>query len=237
MIRLILCSIFIVYVLSSCETLKQSPKFSFNEGYYYSKLYHKKEKHIYVVPSEDSIKIFSAKKLGKGIDTTGAIKIILPANEKPSSFDYYSFQKSSFDFDVLNILFKLRPSVKDFPPQFNNNILNGAFYIGDRIDVYKIKYKRTPLENYQRFTSHHGYSAGLFAGIGASRIDEYVTQNAINIEYDGVVGIWGVCALMAVDKINFGLNVGEDHLFDHNRKLWIYQGKPWVGLSISLNLN
>lgn len=237
MVRLILSSIFLLYILSSCETLKQSPKFGFNEGYYYSRLYHKKKKHIYVVPTDDSIKIYSVKKLGEGVDTTDAIKLILPANEKPSAFESYSFQKTSLDMDVLNILFKLRPSVSEFPPQFNNNIFNGAFYLGDRLDVYKINYKSTPLGTYNRYTSHHGYSAGLFAGIGASRIDEFVTQNALSIEYDGVVGIYGICALMAIDKINFGLNVGEDHLFDHNRKLWIYQSKPWIGLSISLNLN
>ena len=28
-----------------------------------------------------------------------------------------------------------------------------------------------------------------------------------------------------------------DHLFDKNKKDWIYQHKPWVGLAFGLNLN
>ena len=30
---------------------------------------------------------------------------------------------------------------------------------------------------------------------------------------------------------------GIDHLMDKNRKLWIYRGQPWIGLTIGLNLN
>lgn len=221
----------------SCQSIRQSPKYGFIEGYYYSRLYHKRLKHVYVVPLEDSIKIYSAKKLSEGLDTADAIKLALPAHEKPAGFENYSFKKASLDFDVLNILFKFRPSVKGFPPQFNNNILNGALYLGRRMDIYKLNYKKTPLGEYSRTTTHYGYSIGIFSGIGASRIDEYVTLNALAIEYDGVVNLSGVSASIAIDKLNFGINFGADHLLDKNHKLWIYQGKPWIGLSIGINLN
>lgn len=224
-------------LLNGCNTIQQSPKYSFTEGYYYSRLFQKKTKHIYVVPEDDSIKIYSAKKLDRVVDTTKTIKLALPLNSKPASFDTYNFWKSSLDVDVLNILFKLRPSVRGFPPQFNNNILNGAVYLGKRMDIYKIKYRKTPLGTYQRETNHYGYSVGLFTGFGASRIDPYVTSNALNIEYDGFVNVSGVAALLAVDKINFGLNIGLDFLLDKNRKVWIYQSKPWLGFSLGLNLN
>lgn len=227
----------LVVLIGGCKTVQESPKYSFTEGYYNSRLFQKKNKHIYVVPNEDTIKIFSAKKLSRSVDTTNALKIALAPNSKPASSNDYSFKKSSFDIDVLNILFKLRPSVRGFPPQLNNNILNGAVYFGKRTDIYKISYEQTPLGKYNRKTSHYGYSMGMFAGIGASRIDEYVTLNALSIQYDGFVNLLGLAVLLAVDKISFGLNAGVDHLLDKNRKLWIYQGKPWVGLSFGLNLN
>ena len=42
---------------------------------------------------------------------------------------------------------------------------------------------------------------------------------------------------MALDKVNFGLNTGMDFLLDKQRKTWIYQSKPWIGISIGLNMN
>lgn len=224
-------------LVGSCQVIRQSPKYGFSEGYYYSRLYHKKLKHIYVVPDDDSIRIYSAKKLGHPLDTASAPKIALPPNHKPAAFESYTFRKAGLDVDVLNILFKLRPALGDFPPQFNNNILNAAFYFGRRSDIYKITYRKNPLGNYRRFITHYGYSIGLFTGFGSSRIDEYVTGNALNIQYDGFVNLLGLCASVALDKVNFGLNLGFDHLLDQNRRLWMYQGKPWLGVSIGLNLN
>ncbi len=228
---------FCLPLLNSCLVLKESPKYQFSEAYYHSRLYHKKKKNLYIVPAEDSIKIYSTKHLNKNIDTTKSIKIAFPLHKKPASFENYTFKKGSFDFDVLNILFKYRPPVHHFPAQFNNNILNAAFYIGKRTDFYKLKYKQSPLGVFDRTITHYGYSIGVFTGFGASRIDEYVTQNAITIQYDGVVHIVGLAAVMALDKVNFGLNVGIDHLLDKNKKVWIYQRKPWLGVSLGLNLN
>jgi hypothetical protein len=234
-VKWMLCSAVVSF--AGCRSIRESPKNGFVEGYYYSRLFHKKLKHIYIVPMEDSIKIYSAKKLKEGVDTSNAMKLVLPAHEKPADFESYSFKKASLDFDVINILFKFRPSVEGFPPQFNNNILNGALYLGRRMDIYKLNYKKTPLGQYSRTTTHYGYSFGLFSGFGASRIDEYVTLGAVAIEYDGVVNISGVGASIAIDKLNFGINLGFDHLLDKNHNAWIYQGKPWLGLSIGLNLN
>jgi hypothetical protein len=224
---------------TGCQLLKNSPKYNFSEGYYTSRLYHKKLKKVYIVPYDDSIKIYSAKRLGiKGtIDTATALKLAFPANKRPIAFEHYSFRQQSLDLDVLNLLFKYRPPVKGFPPQFNNNILNAALYLGHRSDIYRLSYKRSPLGIDHRTITHYGYSFGIFTGLGASRIDEYVTRGALDIEYDGIVHLAGAAAIIAIDRINFGVNLGIDHLLDRNGKVWIYQGKPWLGMSIGLNLN
>ena len=78
---------------------------------------------------------------------------------------------------------------------------------------------------------------GVFTGIGATSINEHVTRNAVNIQYDGLVNPSGLAAILAVDKLTFGLTFVYDHLLDKNHNLWIYQGKPWIGLGVGLNLN
>ena len=222
----------------SCEVLKHSSKYSFSEGYYKSRLEHKKLKNVYVIPADDSIKIYTAKRLRDALpDTTSSLKIAFPAQGRPSGFTHYTFRQNTFDVDVLSILLKYRPAIHGFPNQLNTSILNGAVYLGYRTDLYRLKYKQTPFRIYKRDVTHYGFSFGVFTGIGATRMDEFVTLHRIDIQYDGFVNPSGVAAIVGVDKLSFGLLLGEDHLLDKNRKLWIYQGKPWIGLSVGLNLN
>jgi hypothetical protein len=230
--------ILLVLFLTGCSSLKNSSKYGFNEGFYQSRLFHKKMKKLYVVPDDDSIRVYTVKKLQKEVsDSTISLKIAFPLIIKQPQFEKYIFHQRSFDIDVLNIIFKFRPSVRSFPPQFNNSIVNGAAYFGYRTDWYALKYEKTPLHIYKRNIAHYGFSYGLFTGIGATPMNEYVTQNSISIEYDGVVYIFGAAVLIGIDRVSFGINVGVDHLMDENKKYWIYQGKPWIGLSVGLNLN
>ena len=101
-------------------------------------------------------------------------------------FTSYQFQQNTFDVDVLTIPFKFRPEVNGFPRQLSATF-NAAVYLGYRSDIYNLSYKQTPLRIFKRNIIHYGYSFGLFTGIGTARIDEYVTNNAINIQYDGAV--------------------------------------------------
>lgn len=190
-----------------------------------------------MVPAEDSIKIYSAKSIEKGfVDTAKKIKVVFPENKKPLDFENYSFKKNSFDLDVLSILFKYRPVVKNFPRQFNTGF-SGAVYFGYRTDVYHLSYKQTPLKEWKRNINHYGYSFGVFTGIGTARIDPSVTLNRIDYEYDGVTNLTGICFIIAVNKLSLGITSGVDFLLDKNRKYWVNNKKPWIGLAIGLNIN
>ncbi len=223
-------------ILAGCGTIKESSKYQFNEGFYRSNLFHKKKQLAYVEPQDDSIKVYYTKDKQRNIDTNYSIKLAFPGKSKPLKFESYTFTRSTFDIDVLSVLFKYRPAVKDFPNQFNTP-LNGALYLGYRNDIYRLSYKKTPLQVFKRTITHYAYSLGIFSGIGTARIDEYVTLNAINMEYDGAVNLFGIAAILGVDKLTFGLTAGEDNLLDGNKKYWVNQLKPWFGISIGLNLN
>lgn len=235
-----LCCQTIIYLslLGSCQVIKPSSKYGLSEDYYRSRLNHKKSKKVYVVPEEDSIKVYSYKRVQEGwVDTTTSLKIAFPSHQKPADFNSYLFRHNSFDVDVLSILVKYRPAISHFPNQFNTSILNGALYLGYRSDIYKLKYTQNPLKIYNRSVSHFGLSIGAFTGFGASHIDEFVTHNGVDIQYDGFVNVAGIAGIIGIDKLSFGLLVGADHLLDKNHSVWIYQGKPWIGLSVGLNLN
>ena len=223
--------------ITGCATLKNPSKYSFSEGYFKSRL-NRQPVSVYVIPEDDSVKVYRSVSLQRtSVDTVSSIALAFPASTKKKNPTGYVFHKNSFDLDFISVLVKYRPGVRRFPNQFNTSILNGAVYVGFRKDIYHVRYTETPFHVFQRQITHYGFSTGLFTGLGASRIDEYVTLNAINIEYDGLVNPTGIAAIIAVDKLTFGLLLGQDHLLDRNKKFWIYQGKPWIGLSVGLNIN
>ena len=232
------CVIFFFLVsITGCSVLdNNSSKYNFADGYYYSRLNKTKTAKYYVVTSSDSIKVYPSNVSRQIADTVKSITLLFPPRTKPSQFSNYLFKTQTFDVDVLTILFKFRPAVKDFPGQLNANF-NGAFYAGHRTDFYKLSYRQTPLHIQNRNITHYGYSIGAFAGLGTARIDEYVTLNRINYEYDGAVITAGGAAIFGFNKLNFGINTGFDYLTDKNRHVWVNQAKPWIGLSIGLNLN
>ena len=64
-----------------------------------------------------------------------------------------------------------------------------------------------------------------------------VTNNQITTEYDGLVSSKGLAGIIGINNFTIGLALGYDNLLDANKKKWIYQGKPWIGLAFGLNLN
>ncbi|MCF0052640.1 hypothetical protein LXM25_21390 [Dyadobacter sp. LJ53] len=153
-----------------------------------------------------------------------------------SSINSVYFKQSSFDVDFLSIPFKYRPAKSGIPNQFNTN-LNGAVYVGYRNDIYQLSFRKTPLNKYQRETRHYGISYGFFTGLGGTAMNPSVTDNQISIEYDGLVWGKGIAGIIGINNFTVGLALGFDNLLDENKKVWIYQGKPWLGLAFGLNLN
>ena len=210
---------FSLLILSSCESLKESSKYQFVEGFYKASAKGKTEK-LYVLTGSDTIKAYRARDIsGERIDTTHALLFAFPPI-KPDNFSSIGFTRNTLDFDILTILFKYRFPVKGFPPQLNASF-NGALYLGYRTDVYKLSYKTTPMRYVKRSITHYGYSIGIFSGFGTARIDEYDTEGAIAYEYDGLVNLTGVAIIAALDKLTAGLTIGIDHLLDKNSSNWI----------------
>lgn len=123
------------------------------------------------------------------------------------------------DINIITIPFKIRPAEKNIPAQLNSNF-STALYIGKRKDHQKTAY---------------GY--GAFAGIGSATMNPLVTEQKIDYEYDGMVTTAGLAAIYNSRKLNVGLAIGADLLLDKNRAHWAYQGKPWIGLLIGIDLN
>lgn len=215
-----------LFSLSSCGALKETGQFT--EGYY-----RQQGNKVYITRPGDSIVVYGARP-SHPIDTVALLRI--PQMVKKEILSKYLFSQSSLDLDVITMPIKYRPAIKTFPNQLNGQI-NGGVFLGKRKDNFSVHETHTPLNRNKIDVNHFGFSYGIFAGFGSAIMNPSVTNNAIQIEYEGVVFTKGVAFIVALNKVTVGLALGTDALLDRNRSLWIYQEKPWLGLAVGLNLN
>ncbi len=175
------------------------------------------------------------------IDSGDSLQVILPATYERRNFAKADYQnwvlyRTEVDVDVFTLPFKIRPSIVGFPSQLNSNF-NAAIYLGRRIDFHRYSWQPvTPSFNVRNLNSR-GFGYGIFAGLGSATLNEFVTQPAIPIQYEGVILDAGVAAIYDARIFNVGIALGIDYLTDTNRNAWIYQRRPWFGVLFGLNLN
>jgi hypothetical protein len=210
----------IVIYFSSCSATQKVPENELGDGRYAFKQPGTPSEKIYLKIIEDSLIITGEESNERIIPIAGKEQI---------------FYKTSLDVDVMTILFKYRPSVAGFPRQLNTNF-NGNIFMGYRQDRYDLKLKRSR-SGTKKELYHFGYTVGAFAGIGSTFVSSWTTNYQTTDEYDGFILIRGLSAMLAVNNITVGAAIGWDYLTDRDKNIWIYQNKPWLGLTLSLNLN
>jgi hypothetical protein len=174
-------------------------------------------------------------------DEDDTLRLVQPGTGRTWTFGGENLEslrlfKSELDVDVFTLPFKIRPAREGVPPQLNSNF-NAAVYLGRRLDVYRFRTRRIAPGITQRQLREQGFGYGLFAGLGSTSINPFVTRDQVTLEYDGLIVDAGLAAIYDARVFNVGLAVGVDHLMDPNRRHWIYQRKPWFGVLFGLNLN
>lgn len=227
-----------ILLLPSCRSFTESAKYELNNGVYRQKTAKQNNVPVYVYTTEDTLLAIPLRKRKKEwqIDTSFSAPQAFPERTSSRPPARHVFKEFSFDLDLLAIAFKYRPTEAGMPRQLNAQ-LNGTLYAGFRTDRYKIRYQLSPLGIAERRTTHYGYSIGLFTGFGTEYITPWVTRDRYPGEYDGLVWLYGIGGIVGINNFTFGIGIGMDQLLDRNRKIWIYQGEPWLGLLLGLNLN
>jgi len=140
------------------------------------------------------------------------------------------------DLDVFTIPVKVRPPRAGVPVQLNSNF-NAALYLGRRFNFYYLSRQSvTPWQQAPRIRAT-GLGYGGFLGLGSTLITGDVTRQQAGPEYEGLVLHAGLATLYDARIFNVGLAAGLDHLIGPDRRFWIYQHRPWLGLLFSLDLN
>lgn len=224
--------------LCSCTVLQENSKYNFNDGIYKTKQFSHNKVYVLKI-DDDTLAVFPV------LQFKDSTAILTKQRVNYTSFQRkfkdnqvsHTFYRPSFDVDAMTIPFKYRPAAYSLPNQLTTNF-NGALFGGYRIDAYKVNYARTPLNLYKQKVKHIGYSAGLFAGIGNTLVDEWTLKIPnVNIQYEGMTLITGIAANIAIEKLTVGISFGADFLLDKYHTEWIYEGKPCLGFIIGLDIN
>jgi hypothetical protein len=207
-------------LFQSCSSLRDAPKYELDDGYYTFRQGDTRMKKVFVESGVDTVKLYPAQ--------GGSSISVIPTQDE-------FFIKKSFDADITTIGFKVRPETTSLPRQVNANF-NGNIYMGYRIDRFQFHFEKTPAGVKKSF-HHRAITMGGFGGFGATSVNPWTTNYAINDEYDGFVVTRGLAAMIGLNSLTVGVGLGWDYLTGRDKDKWIYQNKPWVGLSLGLNIN
>jgi len=219
--KLLILAIFCILFLS-CATLKKLPEANLKSDYYYLHQQERGNTKVYVNVVADSIRIITDQPNQK--DTASIV---------PS--DGQLLFSRSFDIDVMTVPFKYRPATQNLPRQLVVDF-NGSLFFGYRIDQYKLVFTRTPVGMVKK-VRHRAITFGAFGGLGTTPVTPWTTNNGTTDEYTGFILNRGISLMGGVNNLTVGIGVGWDYLTDRDKEFWIYQNKPWYGLTLSLNLN
>lgn len=228
----------VLLVGTSCSSIKNSPKYGLGEEVYLSKIDEGNSQQLYLEEQGEVLEFYEVeRKDGKWVVPDGKSPLLVIDKTNLEFANQLHLTKKSFDLDLITIPIKYRPAQSVVPSQINS-VLNAAAYLGYRLDYYQLDGSATsPLGKVNLTTDHFGVSFGGFLGIGNSDVNEFLTAGIVPIDYQGIVLSKGIAAIFAVNKFTLGLAIGWDNLLDSNRSFWIYQNKPWLGLTIGINLN
>lgn len=231
--KYIIISISLIGLIASCNSLEKASIHGFNSGYYKLKSENKNIEDVYLDVTDEQIDVYHHTKLQPDKKQL----LTIPLKRTDSLMDIQViFKKQSLDIDITSILLKYRPTVHGLPAQLTTD-LNIALYAGWRHDSHQIMSKKDPLGRDYYKINNRGYDFGVFAGPGTTMISPFSTRNKVSDEYSAMILQAGIAGFIELNIASFGLAIGYDYLLNSDRKIWIYNNKPWMGFIVGIALN
>ena len=235
--RLIKLPVFVLMTILSfsCVSFNKIARHDFDAGFYNLKSSVGESSLVYTNVIEDSIFVYQVMKEGEILspDKSSVVKADIGNIKNGDFFSRSTFSNKSIDVDLTTLILKYRPLQQNVPNQLSANF-NAAIYFGFRKDFYKIIPNVSPLHEESSYIRQVGFDAGFFAGIGVTPINPFVTENNINIEYDGFIVQKGIAAFITFDSMSVGVALSFDNLLDKNKTYWVFNQKPYFGLVIGI---
>lgn len=148
---------------------------------------------------------------------------------------WFRYQSTALDIDLFTLPFKYRFPTAGQPGQLEDK-LNVGVHVGYRYDLgrYRTVYFR---RNQRSEISTFSVGLGGFLCFAPATVTPFSTAGQVQDDYQALGLNYGLATTFSFGGFSAGLALGIETLTDRNRNLWIYQNKPWLGITFGLNLN
>lgn len=148
---------------------------------------------------------------------------------------WFRYQTTALDIDLFTLPFKYRFKRADQPAQLDDK-LNVGIYVGGRYDLGRY---RTVYFRHNQRSEISAFSVGLggFLCFAPATVTSFSTLGRVQDDYQALGLNYGINTTFSFSNFSAGFAVGIETITDRNRTLWIYQNRPWLGITVGLNLN
>lgn len=226
---LMLCAVLLS--CTSCNTIEKASMHGLTNGKYKLKS-NKGITRVYLDVNDERVDAYELKDNGS---LGGVVTLSNDTSRREFSLPFV-LKKQGLDLDVTTVLFKYRPPVKGQGHQFTND-MNLAMYAGWRFDRFAFSEQVNLLQKSTPKVRHFAYDFGFILGAGTTPIDAFTTQNKVETDYNALLFQSGVAGFVETTFASFGLGIGWDFLTGSDRKSWIYEQKPYLGIIVGIALN
>lgn len=156
-------------------------------------------------------------------------------NKLEEKSPWFRYQSAAFDVDLFTLPFKYRFATGGQPGQLEDK-LNVGIHAGYRYDLgrYRTVYFR---RNQHSEISSFSVGLGGFLCFAPAPVTAFNTGGRVQDEYQALGINYGVSTTVSYGSFSAGLALGFERLANSDRRLWIYENKPWLGITVGLNLN
>jgi len=119
-----------------------------------------------------------------------------------------------------------------FPSQVETGVSIG-FLIGNKVTWNRY---RTSANIFGQKTDKYSVTGGLLLSLGGTDLSTTTTRPKIQIPRKAPTLSYGGSIVLGVNSINIGWAFGWDSPMGKNASTWVYNGKMWNGVIISLDL-
>jgi len=148
---------------------------------------------------------------------------------------WFRYHSITFDVDLFTVLFKYRFGQPQRAGQLLTTTNVGA-YVGIRYDRARYRIIRNQF-SFRSETRPLSVGLGGFVSLNPTTVNEYNTAGRFTGEYEALGINYGLASIFGYRSITAGLAFGLENLADANNTIWVYRNKPWLGLTIGLNIN
>ncbi|MFD2936235.1 hypothetical protein [Spirosoma flavum] len=148
---------------------------------------------------------------------------------------WFRYQDTAFDLDLFTLPLKYRFATAGQPGQLDDK-LNVGIHAGYRYDLGR--YRTVYFRHHQR-SEITSFSIGFggFLCFAPATVTSFSTAGRVQDDYQALGINYGVATTLSYGSVSAGLALGVERLSNHDRILWIYENKPWIGVTVGINLN